>query len=130
MKKSKLCELCRCYYKYCEYLLYLPLSYRNWRVFRKYKAPFIAKKLKEFHDKLSAKVYKRLTSYSGFIRVFCCRFLVDLAVLIMFYLSTIFVIYLFCWFCCTSVVFLSDFYFCFLSFKTTIFRLSCTVGYK
>ena len=103
LKKSDLCKLRTCYYKYCKYMLYLHLSYRNWRIIRKYKAPDITAKLQELHYKLSTQAYRRLTPYHGLIRLFCWPF----SSLILLYLlyCTFVLIRLFCWFCCTYVLF-------------------------
>ena len=82
LKKSGLCKLRRCYYEHCKYPLYLPLSYRNWRIIRKYQAPDITPNLQELHDKLSTQAYRRLTLYHGLIRLFCWPF----SLLILLYL--------------------------------------------
>jgi len=60
-------------------LLYLPLSYRNWRIVRKYKAPDITAKLRKIHDKLSGQAYQRLT----------CLFCSPFSLLILLYLLSL-----------------------------------------
>jgi len=58
------------YYRYCKFLLYLPRSYRNTKLAKKYCATDITDVLEKLSAKLAIEALYRLGCFHRFIRLF------------------------------------------------------------
>jgi len=61
------------YFRFCKYLLYLPIWYRNRKLINKSHLPNITEKLTGLQKKISETAYRRLSPHHGLIRSFSSK---------------------------------------------------------
>jgi len=69
-KKKDISDIRSSYFRFCKFLLYLPLWYRNRKIIKKFHLPNITEKLTDLHKKLSETAYRRLSPHHGLIRLY------------------------------------------------------------